>query len=989
MHAQTEQDLTITGTVTSAEDGQPLIGAAVLVKGTSNASVTDVNGQYQVKAKSSDVLVISFIGFQTTEIPVNGQTSIDIVMTVQADVLDEVVVIGYGTQKKSHVTGSVSKAEGSNMAEIPVARADQALIGQVSGIQIINTNTEPGAAPKVQVRGVTSISATTAPLYVIDGYPIQGDLSTIDMNDVESIEVLKDAASTAIYGSRGANGVILVTTKSGSSGVNGKPTSITFNAYAGVKTPIKQGIYPTPSEWYNHVSSNLANMGLTEMPDELVQMQNLGTSTNWEDVMLRNGMIQNYQLGISGASKGWNYYVGGSYLGDEGVLRTNDYNKYNLRVNLTGKLNDWLELGVNVNPSFQDQQVLSVGLHDALRSQPWLPLYHTEQTLVYAHAAGYTDLVVGDIAHERHFDNVNGTKLRLTSNNSSLAKVDGRSNTSNYFSNIANAYLKATITEDISFRTSFGTFNSDRQSEFFQQSWSHRNGNTEGTYSDSKIFDWMSENVLNYNKSFGLNVIDVIGGFSAQQTRYTSSSLAANSFLTDVIPTLNAGLISDGSTYKEESALASFFTRANYAYNNKYMLALSARWDGSSRFGENNKWGFFPAASLGWRISQEKFFEPLTDVVNEFKLRATVGTTGNNGIPNYASYSLLSPVNSVRGGNVVQGFTPSSTSNPDLSWENTVEVNLGFDLGMIDNRLYASLDWFTAQTDKLLLLIPISSMTGFTQEWQNVGKMKNTGIDFELRGVIIDNKDFNWTASANISAYRNELVEFGGLEQVITTPDPKRPNQFIAQVGAPLVQYYGYVTTDEIPLSALNTPYWPVNVGSESIYVKDLNGDGKITDADRKPLGSPYPDFVWGFTSNLKYKAFDMSFVFQGSQGGEVFNIDPYYYGSYWKGSNNLAADEAARTQKKVVTDDMVQDASFIALRSLNFGYTLPKKWTKNTGLRVFFTGYNLIYHMASDYTSFNPEGVNLFTDNPLTAGYQRGAAPQYRSFALGVNFNF
>jgi TonB-linked SusC/RagA family outer membrane protein len=987
--AQEGSEITVNGVVKSSADGEPLVGAAVMVKGTQTSTLTDLDGKFEISADPQGVIVVSYFGYKVSETAINGNKTLTISLTEDKAELDEVVIVGYGTQKKSHITGAVTGVDGEGLSEVPVARADQALIGKLAGVQILNTSTEPGAAPVIQVRGLTSISAGTSPLIVVDGYPIQGDLSAIDMNDVENIEVLKDAASTAIYGSRGANGVILVTTKGGNGTYGTKSSQVTFNSYAGVKTPIKKGIYPTPSEWYSYVQNNLGAMGLTDIPDEVREMNNLGTSTNWEDVMMRNGVVQNYQLGINGVSNNMKYYVGGSYLSDKGVLRNNGYEKYNLRINVSGKINKWLEVGVNANPSFSDQEVLPVGLHDALRSQPWLPEYHDANTLQYAHAAGYTDLVAGDIAHEKHFDDVNGVKLRLTSNNSSLAKVDGRSRTYNNFTNIANSYLVATISPDLKFRTSFGTFNSSNTSEFFQQGWSHRNANTEGTYSESKVFDWLSESYFTYTKRKDRNDLNVVAGASFQKTKYSNSALAANSFITDVIPTLNAGLITSGSTYKEEQTLASVFARANYAFDSKYLFSLSLRTDGSSKFGANNRWGFFPAASVGWRISKEDFFEPMTDVMNNLKVRLSYGVTGNNGIPNYSAFAKLSPVNSIIGDNVVQGFTPTSTANPDLSWEQTYEINFGIDMAFARDRVYFSVDLFRAETDRLLLNVPIPSVTGFTNEFQNVGSMRNSGVDFNLNAVVIDKEKFDWNAGFNISAYKNELLEFGGLQQVISTPDSKRPSQFIAEVGSPLVQYYGYQTESQIGIGDLSNPSWPVNVGSNSVFVKDVNGDGVIDDKDRTVIGSPFPDFIWGFTNSFSYENWDLSFTLQGSQGGEVFNIDPYYYESHWRGGNTLAADDAARTQLKVVTDDMVQDASFVALRTLNLGYTLPKSWTKSTGVRIYFTGYNLFYKTAKNYTSYNPEGVNLFTDNPLTQGYQRGAAPQYRTFAGGLSLTF
>lgn len=979
-------DAVVSGVVTGS-NGETLPGATIIEKGTSNGTVSDLDGRYTIDVTDENAtLVISFIGYVSREVAVGGRSTIDIEMTEDGQQLAEVVVVGYGTQKKSHLTGAVTKVTNTNLDQMPVNNIDQALAGKLSGVQVSNTDAEAGASQTIQVRGISSINAGTGPLIVVDGYPIPtSDMSVVDQNDVQSIEVLKDAASTAIYGSRGSNGVILITTKSGSAG----KVKFSFKGQTGVRSLYSyRKIYSTPTEWADYVNSNLDVMGLSETPDQITEMMALGTATDWQDEVTRDGIVQNYSLSATGGTENVKYFISGSYLSDEGVFLKNDYSKFSLRANLDIVANDWLEFGIKINPTYVKQTDVALRFHDALRGAAWLPIYHTSETVGHAHASGYPDIQPGDYAHELHFSNVNGVNLGNSGNTNSIAAIRETDISRNFLNTYANGYVKFKFSKDFNFKSSIGTFSRVYEREYFRKSGAHRDGDIIGQYQNQRMLNFLNENILNFKKSIGDHNIDALAGFSIQKWYSSTIGLNSDGYLLDQIPTMNAAanvtVIKSGTQDTEESLLSSLF-RVNYDYQDKYLLSVTTRWDASSRFGENNKWGFFPSASVGWRLSEEGFLSN-SDKISNLKLRASFGVTGNNGISNYEAIPTLSPADAIIGGQPAQGLIRSTPGNPDISWERTFELNTGFDMGLFKDRLNFSFNYYRAKTEQLLLLKEIPNVTGFSQVRVNQGKLQNTGMELEVGTVNINSGGFTWRTNFNISGNRNEVLDFGGVDEIISTPDIKRPSQFITRPGDPLVQFYGYVVKEEIPLDKLATPYWPIGVGHEQIYVRDLNGDGVIDTDDRTILGNPYPDFIWGMTNTFTYKNFDLSFVFQGSQGAEVYNIDEYYFGTYWKGQNTLDDSEQAKTKGKLETSRNVQDASFIALRNLNIGYKIPAKFMQ---MRVYASVQNLWYKSADDYISFNPEGVNEFTDNPLTYGYQRGATPFARTFSLGVSATF
>ncbi len=996
---------TVSGTVLGAEDGKPLQGATVAVKGANSVTTTNVDGKFKVEGSPNDVLVVSFVGYTTSETKVGTATDLIIRLNLNATVGNDIVVIGYGTQKKSSVTGAVSKISADGLNEIPVTRADLALQGKLAGVQIQTVDASAGAAPRVQIRGAASINASSSPLIVIDGYPVPTDLSAVDMNEVQSIEVLKDAASAAIYGSRGANGVILITTKSGASG----KMKVSFNAYNGVSSVYKKiSAFPSVNDWAKIAAADNNSL----LSTQILTAQKFNTYTDPQDVIFQHGSAQNYEVNVRGGNAaGTHFFIAASAQQTKGVMVTNKYDRYSLRSNLDFKISPKITAGISINPSYAVRRDMPVPIYEALRTvAQFAPLYHDDST------AFYTGKPVGSIVQPRDFDpNKNPyyktfglPSLSATSDNNGLAQILNESDIDYQFRAITNAYLKYNITKNLSFRTSFGGFVSQDEFETFRKSTAKKDlildgatasiASTFGENQKKNVYDLLNENILNYKKEFGKHGIDAIAGFTAQTTQYKNSDIQAGGFLTDEISTLNAGTISSATTTQEKNNLESYLFRINYSYNDKYLLSVSSRWDGSSRFGANNKWGYFPAVSVGWNIGKEKFLEN-NPLITNLKIRGSYGATGNNSIGNYTSLAVASPVAAILGGSTTPGFNVTSYGNPDLTWERTFSSNIGFDAGLFDNRIQLTMDYYNSTTDKLLLFLPIPTITGYSGFWTNQGKVSNQGLEYELTVRPLISKNFSWTITTVGATLKNSLKNFGGVDQLISTGDPKRPNSFLAKVGSPLVQFYGYQLDSVVSIRGSN--YWPIAVAAERVFAKDQNKDGIIDASDQVSLGTPYPKFTWGLTNEFRYKNFDLSFVIQGSHGAKVFNIDPDYYENEFSstGANAYLAYPAALQAKTVFKSQSnydVQDASFIALRSLNVGYTFSKAVLKKMGLsdlRVYCTTNNLWYKMAKDYTSYNPEGIssqiNGVNATPLQYGYQRGAAPIARTIAFGINANF
>lgn len=986
---------TITGKITALEDGSALPGVNVFIKGTVNGTITDIDGNYSIDCAAGDVLIFSFVGYTPEEVTIESQKVLDLALSPDIASLSEVVVIGYGTQKKSHLTGSIAKVKNEQLDQVPVSRADEALVGKMAGVQVINGDAGAGAAPTIKIRGAASLTTTSNPLLVVDGVQIDGAyLGSINMNDVESIEVLKDAASAAIYGSQAADGVIMITTKTGKAG----KTAFTFNSYYGVKSPVfTHTNRPTADEW----------LGGDYM--QKAYIDSLGTSTDWFNEMIPGGTIQSYSLSASGGTDKVTYSFSGGYLNDEGILLTDGYKKFNARANVTVKPNKYWELGISIAPSTTTQREFATDMNKALRQMPWLPIYHTEQSLQYAYNAP-DGTVVGDYAREDHYKNwPDGTaedgsnlQLRMTGDANAMQYVKERNYTTQKLDLLSSAYLKVNLYKGLSLKTQLSTVFTDGEEKNrigVLGDKKYSNAETEMIY--SRDFDWLSETFLTYDKTINEHEINAILGVSAQKQNRNEGTFRFANYPSDYITTIsNSNTKSNAETSEMAITRNAIFGRLNYALSGKYLASASIRRDGSSTFGSSARYGVFPAFSAGWRIAEEGFMQNVS-AVSEFKLRASWGKNGkDSGFNNpYGHLDLYAPISNVYGGSTTEpGYVTSQVGNPKLKWQESSETTIGFDFGLMSNKIFLSAEYYKKNTVDMLIAREVSAISGQNNVDVNQGAIENDGIDIELRTHNISTQDFSWTTSLILSTYNTKMTDLAGSDSLIFTVEGKRGAQHIAIVGGEPSAFYG--VQEAGPLASQYHQYSTYPIGSNALesYGVDQNGDGKITDADKVVLGDPNVNFTWSFGNTFKLYNFDLAFTFIGSHGASVINVDMDYYDIGWLGKTrtDVEVPNSDLLTLRTQTSYSVQDVSYIALRDLNFGYTLPNEKTQKVGidkLRLYVSATNLGFWMLKDeYTGYNPDGqtdTNENIANPLTQGYQNGARPIAKAITFGVNVNF
>jgi TonB-linked SusC/RagA family outer membrane protein len=1024
-----QEKYSLKGTVFTS-DNQPLPGANVLILGTTKAISTDLDGNFSLEVTGSETLQITYIGQQTVVVILKGERELSITMKDASTELDEVVVVGYGTQKKSSVTGSVSKLENENLDEVTSSRVDKSLQGRIAGLQIQNITSEVGEAPQIRIRGLGSISASSNPLVVVDGFPIENGLEYINPSTIESIEVLKDASSTAIYGSRGANGVILVTTKEGSP----IKTTYEFKTYFGIKKAYENLDLLSTNEYTdmlrrerqlneNYLATlegrTAATIDYASREKGMREVARKSGEIDWQKEGQRNpATIKNYQLNVSGGKEGTTYYISGQLIQDEGLLKDNFLDRINFQSRVKTKLSDKLTLDVNIRPSYSKRRRSSVSFTDFARTYGFLPVRHT------AYTSALTGYPQGSYAHGRHFNNLpfdyvdefgvqqNFTaSLWGTNNNNPVSRMENDQRYQHDYRVLSNFALDWKITKKLRFRTSGGVNVDYSNYERFRSSQAEYTGQAIGEDNSTMQARFLTENTLTYNLKKGDHELEALGGITYQKTNYKYIGMYGTQFPSDYISTINAAnLISAENTFtrKEQDNLLSFLARVNYSYKNRYLLSVAARADGSSVFGPENKYGFFPSVSLGWNIGEESFWQDNVKFMNRFKVRSSFGVTGNNNIPNYSFTNLLYTNNYSLGGgtgSVASGLgeTGSVLGNPAISWEQTYEYDTGTDLSFFGNKLNVTLDYYYSITDKLLLQQNISYITGHNQFFNNIGKIQNKGFEAEVSGNLKFGS-FVWKPSFNIATNQNKLVSLGGEAQFISQGE--RSEEYIAKVGQKAIQFYGYkmIGVWQSAEELANNPHSSDDaVGG--IRVADLNGDGVINADDRTTLGSPFPDFTWGFYNSFSYKGFDMNFLVQGSVGAEVFYGDGYYNETrylqkdFTEGrwfSEGVPAtkprDNYGRAWQN--TDYLIQDASYVSLRAVTLGYQFPESLISKAGLskaRFYVTAENLLYLKAKDFTGLNPEALNTSGNyaSPLVSGYQRGAYPVQQTFALGIDINF
>ncbi|MBK0382351.1 TonB-dependent receptor [Pedobacter sp. SD-b] len=1039
----------VKGVVKSA-DGETLPGVSVSIKDSKTGTVTDINGEYTISAEPGKILLFKFLGYKPVALGVTTQKVMNVTMEVESNKLDEIVVVGYGTQKKSSVTGAVSKLVNTNLDEIPTSRLDNALIGKIAGVTIQNTTSEAGADPQIRVRGFASINTDSGPLIVVDGYPVPDGMSFVNPQDVESIEVLKDAASAAIYGSRAANGVILITTKSGNSD---KP-KYSFKTYYGVSDPYKLNDIMTFSDYVNglyrdaalraqdpSVATNKQNLITTsEKAAYIIENQISGSPTNWQQVGLQNASIYNAQLGLSGGSKDLKYYISGSYQKNQAAIKFNDNTRGTFKAKVNGNITKKLKFNLNFNPSYVGTNRPANNFTDYYRFYSFLPTVHNAFTAAFVNQnPQWANIKAGDFAQARHFADLNysgmmpdgsiftssGTIIPWSTNNNTPISIASRESVSRMsYRVLSSGDLSYEIIPKLIFKTSIGGYYTNQDDKDLTLSNAKQDGavnESDVTNKDYKDVLW--ENTLNYSWKKGNHNFTGLLGYTTQQTFIKTARVVGRDFAADQLETQPAQIdLLQTKTYKDRVGLISYLGRLTYDYKSTYLFSTSFRTDGSSYFNTGRKYGYFPSVSAGWVASNEKFLQDVRWLSN-LKLRASYGATGNNRIASFSYTDLLYQGNyDFGGGNgtVNSGLSPSGEilANPTITWERTYASNFGLDLGLLNNRINLTVEYYNSKTDKLLYNQAAMSFTGSNAYINNAGKIKNTGLEFEFSSNNVKTKKFEWTTSLNLSANRNTLLELGG------EPDQKnygeRQEVYDAIVGKPSIQYFGYKTDGVWTSQAMiNDALAAGQTSSISKYytpgglkIVDTNHDNVINEADRVTTGSPFPDFIWGVTNNFKFKSFDLSMSIQGSQGGKLINGDAYYQETK-KFNRNFNNDKHWVSEMfpgdgktpyytngvdMMLTDYVVEDASYASLRNVILGYTFPKAFAKKaglSGLRMYASADNLLYVFGKDYRAINPEARATSNDStnpyysPLVDGYQRGAFPVLRSFTFGLDLNF
>ncbi|WP_118195827.1 SusC/RagA family TonB-linked outer membrane protein [Albibacterium indicum] len=1000
--AYAQDQVEVKGIVTDNATQEPLAGVSVTLETGSQSVTTNAEGQFSISAPKASTLVFSYVGYVSQRVRVNGAV-LNVGLEEELSELDEVVVVGYGTMRKSSLTSAISKIENEKLDQMPAGRPEAALVGRLAGVSITNSRNTPGTAPTIRIRGAGSISASNNPLVVIDGFP-GGSLGNINMNDVESIEVLKDASSAAIYGSRGAGGVIMVTTKRGKSG---KPT-LNFNGYAGVANAVMHDDWIYGEEFHDYIARYINRDFVWEGGDPSLPLWGddrrpisyrvnpviKESHTNWEDVLLDPAAIQSYSLSVGGGNDNVKYYVSGNLMDEKGVLRNTGYKTYSARANIDIKVNDFISTGFNLSPTYAKRRRSPVSMEAIVKTAPFVsPEQNADGT--YPKPRDYWGSSV-------------------SAQTSPLATLDGTHYYTTTFNSIGEMYVNVNILEGLSLRSTLGANIGYTSGDNFQSGLATSNGMNSGSASDDRGYVIVNENVLNYDKTINEDhYINAILGASFQKSMSRSLTMAAmpGSFNNEIIHTLNNAIINPAATRSSEShwGLASYFSRINYSYQDKYLLSASFRTDGSSRFGPNSRWGFFPSASVAWRMSQEEFLID-NPVISELKLRASYGEVGNFNIGDFQYLGLIGDGYYSPGGELTVGQAQSSLGNGDLKWETTTSYDIGLDLGLFDGRVNLIFDYYDKRTNDLLYNVTTPGISGFTTALVNIGDISNKGFEIELntRNTV---GEFKWQTAFNFSKNRNEVVDLGGVDEVINTHT--RGMSWLLRVGEPMFSYYGYrqigvlQNEEDVANSA-------VIAGSRPGHSKyeDVDGDGEITPNDRVILGNYQPKAYLGMTNDFSWKGLDLSVVLQASLGAKMYNLENLYYegatvsamrrslveNQWWSeeepGDGMTPATALSALAYVSNSDYYLEDASFLSIRNINLGYTFPNKLIdkmKLSNLRVYLSVNNLLTLTKDSFHGYNPEGFTASENNGINSmpGFNNGAEPINRTFVLGLNVNF
>jgi TonB-linked SusC/RagA family outer membrane protein len=1012
-------ETTIRGRVLTLESKEALPGVSISIKGTTRGTTSNSNGEFTLDIPSDKaVLVFSFVGYLKQEVVVGNRSNINISLVQDAKSLEEVVVIGYGDLKKSDLTGSVSTLKAAGNEDKPITSVDQFIQGRVSGVQITQNSGAPGSGMTFLIRGASSITGSNQPLIILDGYPIESDqrsltpntgtsmwesstpptnpLASINPNDIESIEILKDASSTAIYGSRGANGVVLITTKRGKN--NRDQFSYSFRT--DVSSLPKKIDVLNAQDFINFANEGALNSKRDSVYKSAVIPGLLANDYFWQNLILQKAVSQDHQLSFSGGDEKTKYSVSGNYYTQNGIVKNSSFNRGSIRLNLDRqvlpRLKVYSSFNGSVNQTKSTQQSNSNGdpsgsaIFGAVRFRPI-----------------FSPFAAGD--DEEPALTVEGNPLTLVTLGENIAT-----------SNVVLANLKGDykITDGLNFIVNTGVNNTNSKRDNFQPFGTFAGrANGYAFTGESSNFNFLIENTLAYNKTIAKkHRINAVGGYTWQQWRNRSFGIQATQFVSEALGAANFQLASSASipvTTMQEWALQSVLGRFNYSYDNRYLITLTGRSDGASRLSEGNKWAFFPSIAGGWNVHNERFMKD-QNLINELKIRASYGISGNQSIGVGSSSDRVGTVRTVLNGAIVSALAPSGLGNSNLGWEITKQTNFGVDVTILDNRLKLGFEAYSRKTSDLLINLSLPGSTGFTSYAANFGDVENKGLEFDVDALILKG-DFNWNFNGNLSINRNNITSlpngiqlFGQTYLAVGSIGLGQPANIAIQ-GSPIGAFYGYRVNGVYQNAAevTNGPVDPTLPTPGDIRYEDTNGDGKISADDRSIIGNPYPKFTFGFTNDFRWKDFTLSVFFMGSQGQDVMNLNRHIldaltfttgtnmrteaYLGRWTGEGTSNYYPQARNVGNAfrgrLSNFYLEDGSFVRLKNISLAYNLPSKkvgWIKNA--KVYVSATNLF--TWTNYKGYDPE-VSTTATSSLSPGIDFGTVPQYRTFSTGVNFTF
>jgi TonB-linked SusC/RagA family outer membrane protein len=984
------------------EKKEPIIGASVLVKGTNNGTNTSGDGSYKIEVGNNATLEFSYIGFSSKQVLVNGQSSLNVVLQSENKVLDEVVVVSYGNQTKKKVLGSVQVVNNKDLKDVPGAEIGQKLQGRVAGLQINQANGRPGQGMAFRIRGAASLGSGNQPLIVVDGQPITGDLNLISSDDIESFSVLKDASASALYGSRAANGVILIVTKKAKAG----STSISFNTYTGIQTVLERGKpdlmnaneFATFQKGFYEDKIRYENWkypktGLAEVPDDYKNPENYGKGTDWYDALLRSAPITNYSLNISTGTEKLLSSNTLTYFKQEGVLVNTEMSRISFRSNNEYNPSKSLKIGFNIAPTYQMDHNTTAGL-DALTGRPIIVGAEISSPLVpvvnpdgsYPKPISYGTYPLPNFYEQLKILDLNNNIFRL----------------------LGNAFFEVKIIEGLKFKSSYNTDLGFTDSNVFRPSTYGFFGTPgptipSATHNSNNYVSWLIENTLTYSKKINSHTFDFLVGHSAQKYDRNYRTINGSNFANDDIPWIVGAATTTGTTNNNAYAIESMFGRVNYDFKGKYLFSASMRRDGSSRFGINKKYGTFPSASVGWLASEESFF-PKSDNFSFMKVKAGYGVTGNNNIGDYTQTTTLGPTNYVFSGALVPGLSINNLGNPDLTWETSKQLDIGLEVSLFKSRVSLQYDFYDKRTDGMLYQISIPFSSGYSSIRYNVGEFKMWGHEFQINTKNLIG-DLKWDTSMNFSFLDNKVLS---LQDNTPIGGVNKYNDFNrTEVGGRIGDLYGYVF-DGVYMNQQEFDSQPKHATSAvgTARMKDINGDGKIDGNDRTFLGNSSPKFLYGITNTLSYKNFDFSMTMSGQTGNKIMNVNMQNSQNLdgifnverdmmnrWRSPENPGNGQVPRTLSNTTelyrlgNSNWVFAGDYLTIRNISLGYTMhfDSKYLIKSA-RLYFNA-NQVY-VFTKYPGQNPE-VNDTRDNQTTAGQDNGSYPVPRTLSIGTNINF